>query len=71
MATIQDLKDSAAAEAQQFAAAINDKNSQIDALTLSNSEKDARIADLESQLANAPTPQSLDEVKAAIEGIVP
>lgn len=71
MATIQDLKDSAAAEAQQFAVAINDKNSQIDALTLSNSEKDARIADLESQLANAPTPQSLDEVKAAIEGIVP
>lgn len=71
MTSVQDLKDTAAAEALAYAAAINDKNSQIDALTLSNGQKDARIADLESQLANVITPESLDEVKTAIEGIVP
>ena len=63
MATIQDLKDAAAAERQQFIDAIAAKDQII-------ADRDATIADLQNQLANAPTPESLDEVKAAIEGIV-
>ncbi len=64
MASTQDLKDAAVAEAQAHAAAIAAKDQTI-------AERDATIVDLQNQLANAPTPQALDEVKAAIEGIVP
>lgn len=62
--TIQDLKDKCAAEHQQFLDAIAAKDQII-------AERDATIADLQNQLANVITPESLDEVATAIEGIVP
>jgi len=64
MATIQDLKDAAAAERQQFLDVIAAKDQTI-------SEKDAEITRLNEIIANQPSPEALDEVKSAIEGIVP
>lgn len=57
MATIQSLQDAIAAEKEQFTAAI--------------AAKDAQIADLQNQLANAITPESLDPIQTGITEIVP
>jgi hypothetical protein len=57
MATKQELLDAIANERNQHAAAI--------------SAKDAKIAELEAQLAGAVTPSDMDELKKSIEEIVP
>lgn len=64
MATFQEFKDKIAAERQQHLDAIAAKDQTI-------AEKDAEIADLKNQLANAVTPAQLDELAADVDTIVP
>ena len=64
MATIQSLQDTIAVEKQQFA----DYKASTDAQLAA---KDQTIADLQNQLANAITPESLDAIQTGITEIVP
>ncbi len=51
--TLQELRDKIAAEKQQFQDYKATKEGEINALNLQISDKDAQIADLQAQLANA------------------
>lgn len=62
--TLDELKAKIAAERQQYIDAIAAKDQII-------AERDATIADLQNQLANAVTPAQLDELATDIDGIVP
>lgn len=64
MATIQSLQDAIAAEKEQFTTAIQAKDQVI-------ADRDATILDLQNQLANAITPESLDPIQTGITEIVP
>lgn len=68
MESIQQLQDAIAAEKQQFQDYKNGKEAEINALNLQISDKDATIADLQSQLANAGLP---DGTVASVQDIVP
>lgn len=67
METIQQVNDAIAAEKQQFQDYKTAKEGEINGLNLQITDKDAQIADLQSQLANAGIP---DGTVASIGGIV-
>lgn len=67
MESIQQLNDAIASEKQQFQDYKTAKEGEINALNIQITDKDAQIADLQTQLANAGIP---DGTVASVQGIV-